>query len=525
MAKLLGVVLDHKLSFRSRVELVQSRGTKVMLPLSCISSPTFGLPHSYVRQLFQTVVVLQMEYGLPVRYNPVSSNKDTQHKGTVWVAKALGKVQCLAARVITSVLHTTATNTLNMHTNILPIHIRLNPSVFNAGVRLATLPPSHLLHRTVKHCRHVPCFHRSPIHLLFAVFPLLDGEVELIDPHLAIDRALPGALTTRIALDKDTVKKEEKDTSKRGGCCVYTDGSGFEGGVGGVAVVWGAGIEGATRTKHLGTMGEHTVFESEVVGAILALDIIKGTPCLTDIDIFTNCQPVITALAAPRPQPGQYLLTIFHTLHHHLLHACPSLKIRIHWVPVHIGITGNEAVDARAKEAAQGASSTLASRITTFKSPLPMSKAAVLEAGAKAFKARWIAEWTTSPHYHCITLFDDTQPSNSITRMYSNLSHPQCRILTQLRTSHIGLNSFLFRFRFRFRFHLAPRLTAPQCLVPETVSHYLLSCPRYHRERLKLVLKLRTARLTLRRHLAAKVDHKPILAFMRDTGRFPHYSL
>jgi hypothetical protein len=33
-------------------------------------------------------------------------------------------------------------------------------------------------------------------------------------------------------------------------------------------------------------MDEHTVFESEVVGAILALDIIKGTPRLTDVDIF-----------------------------------------------------------------------------------------------------------------------------------------------------------------------------------------------------------------------------------------------
>ncbi|KAJ7142118.1 hypothetical protein C8R43DRAFT_892285, partial [Mycena crocata] len=56
-AKLLGVVLDHKLSFREHVELAQKRGTKAMLALSRISSPTFGLPHAYIRQLFQTVVV------------------------------------------------------------------------------------------------------------------------------------------------------------------------------------------------------------------------------------------------------------------------------------------------------------------------------------------------------------------------------------------------------------------------------------------------------------------------------------
>ncbi|KAJ7691204.1 hypothetical protein B0H17DRAFT_935288, partial [Mycena rosella] len=102
----------------------------------------------------------------------------------------------------------------------------------------------------------------------------------------------------------------------------------------------------AQRTKHLGPDHEHTVFESEVVGAILALDIVKGTPRLTD------CQPAIIALADPKVQPGQYLLALFHLLLRRLLRTCPTLKVRMHWVPAHIGIAGNEAVDARAKEAA-----------------------------------------------------------------------------------------------------------------------------------------------------------------------------
>jgi hypothetical protein len=39
-AKLLGVILDYKLTFRSHVELAQKCGTKAVLALSCISSPT-----------------------------------------------------------------------------------------------------------------------------------------------------------------------------------------------------------------------------------------------------------------------------------------------------------------------------------------------------------------------------------------------------------------------------------------------------------------------------------------------------
>ncbi|KAJ6478967.1 hypothetical protein C8R45DRAFT_753030, partial [Mycena sanguinolenta] len=71
-AKLLGVMLDHKLTFRSHAELVQSRGTKAVLALSRISSPTFGILHAYTHQLFQTIIVPRMEYALPVWYRPVT---------------------------------------------------------------------------------------------------------------------------------------------------------------------------------------------------------------------------------------------------------------------------------------------------------------------------------------------------------------------------------------------------------------------------------------------------------------------
>ncbi|KAJ7163856.1 hypothetical protein C8R43DRAFT_879261 [Mycena crocata] len=102
--------------------------------------------------------------------------------------------------------------------------------------------------------------------------------------------------------------------------------------------------------------------------------------------------------------------------------------------------------------------------------------------------------------------------------MYDDLSRPQCSILMQLRTSHIGLNAFLYRF------HLGPSPDCNLCLVPETVSHFLLACPTYQRQRLSLIIRLGTARLSLRRLISSKVDPRPVLAFVRDTKRFPRYS-
>ncbi|KAJ7120480.1 hypothetical protein C8R43DRAFT_825024, partial [Mycena crocata] len=86
--------------------------------------------------------------------------------------------------------------------------------------------------------------------------------------------------------------------------------------------------------------------------------------------------------------------------------------------------------------------------------------------------------------------------------------------ITQLCTSHIGLNTFLHWF------HLGPSPNCPRCLVPETVSHYLLACPLYRRQRLDLIIRIGTARLSLRRLIAAKADPKPVLTFVRATARF-----
>ncbi|KAJ7699597.1 hypothetical protein B0H17DRAFT_861649, partial [Mycena rosella] len=53
--------------------------------------------------------------------------------------------------------------------------------------------------------------------------------------------------------------------------------------------------------------------------------------------------------------------------------------------------------------------------------------------------------------------FDDTRPSNAVSRMYDGLSRPRCSILAQLRTGHIGLNAYLHRF------HLAASAECPLC--------------------------------------------------------------
>ncbi|KAJ7820507.1 hypothetical protein B0H14DRAFT_3876268 [Mycena olivaceomarginata] len=107
------------------------------------------------------------------------------------------------------------------------------------------------------------------------------------------------------------------------------------------------------------------------------------------------------------------------------------------------------------KAAAQG-TSPLATRIKVFESPLPISRAAVIAAGTKAFATRWREEWSSSPRHARISTFETRPPPS---------------VLTQLRTGHIGLNAYLHRYR------LAPSPLCPHCGVPESVPHFLLVCP------------------------------------------------
>ncbi|KAJ6554261.1 hypothetical protein B0H19DRAFT_874110, partial [Mycena capillaripes] len=163
------------------------------------------------------------------------------------------------------------------------------------------------------------------------------------------------------------------------------------------------------------------------------------------------------------PQPGQYLLATFHATLAHLLHARHTLQLCIHWVLAHVGIDGNETVNACAKAAAQGASSPLATHIKLFESPLPTSHTAVITTGTKVFATQWHEEWSKLSRHTHISTFDDMTPSKVLEKMFAGLSRPQCSVLTQLCTGHIGLNTYLHRFR------LAPSPLCPHCGVAESV--------------------------------------------------------
>lgn len=456
--KYLGVLLDEKLTFKAHAEYAVAHGTRSLGAVARLK-----IPHGYMRQLILTLVFPRVEYALPVWYTPQHQSQ-TRTTGSIGLTKTLAKLQRRACQLITGAFSTAATDMTNFHAHIPPAHLRLSLASLKAAARLCTLPPSHPLHSSIQRCRRSVRRHKTTVHKLMDAFPALRGPVEKVH-QVQTRRTAMEYLDVQVRATRDEAKNTAEEAIASGALCIFTDGSGYKGGVGAAAVALGgraripydeyAGTMGhrhrskgtqvdvgtladsvlslssasqlttcpltsdckmgssssspsfsssslslsnstlapnlpflftpnsslsppgqGTRTSepaaappdirrlYLGPLTEHTVFEAEVCGAILGLDLIRATPRATRAMLFIDCQPAISALEDPHPQYGQYLIDTFHTELARLHKDRRSLRLTIHWVPGHEDISANDWIDTEAKTAAQGPESDLCHDVT-----------------------------------------------------------------------------------------------------------------------------------------------------------------
>ncbi|KNZ78856.1 hypothetical protein J132_09539 [Termitomyces sp. J132] len=102
-------------------------------------------------------------------------------------------------------------------------------------------------------------------------------------------------------------------------------------------------------------------------------------------------------------------------------------------------------------------------------------------------------------------------------QLVRDLRCKQSAILTQLRTSHIALNQYLFHIK------QSETPVCPNCLglMVETIHHFLFECLHYQQERhVHLRTKLRCKAESLQHLLATADALKYLFRFIRSTQRF-----
>src|SRR5882724_561888 len=116
--------------------------------------------------------------------------------------------------------------------------------------------------------------------------------------------------TTRIPGSKEEAKLEV--VADRSEVSVFSDGSGHEGGVRAVAVLYRGGSEKHMLRKFLGSEEIHTMFKAELLGLSLAAEMLKGETLVWSLTIGVNSHAMMWATRHRRAIPGQYPVEVFH---------------------------------------------------------------------------------------------------------------------------------------------------------------------------------------------------------------------
>jgi ribonuclease HI len=446
-------------------------------------------------------------------------------------------VQHKVAKSITGGLNTTAGDTLDVHAYILPLDLLMCNILFRVALRLCSLPPAHPLHAIVRSvsARKVKR-HLSPIHNLIYFAKLNPKEIKSISPV----RHTPGyspSFKSIIAPSKEDALEFANITNIVVPIRVYSDGSGFKGGIGASALLYIKDRLSKVLRCHLGSDEEHTVYEAEGVGLAMGLHLLKGLnrqlnhPAV----LGTDSQALIKALDNQRSHAGQYILDNIH-LFAEQLHAKQDalinhedrsaaravnrswkgrtkgvVDLQVHWVPGHCDFGPNEQADVEAKKAAEGDSSDTNLLPSFLWKSLPLSISALRQLNLLKLRKRWEHRWKSSSRESLLRSIDNSAPSKKYIRLTKPLDRRQSSILFQLRTGHIGLNHHLFRI------HKAESPACPHCqgITVETVKHFLLDCPQYRKERHALQCKLRRNAGSLSFLLSNSAAIIPLLKFVQ----------
>ena len=339
-----------------------------------LTKPSTGVNSKLMRQLYLAVTLPKMTYGLDVWYTPPRKPTEAaKSTGSVAALKAFQKVQRVATLAITGALRTTPNNFLNTHAGVLLVELALLKVCYQAMVRMLTLPDTHPLHEVARKAQNTqPVSHPSPIDNLLMEFRLAEEHIEVITPVKCLPALVPSFSIEIAKSRKDSVQNEKTDEADYR---IYSDGSGHNGKIGASAVIYKKGCHRPVghRKARLGDKSRNTTFEGEVVGAILAVWLLRHTPGTLGkkVSVFTDNQAVLQAIRAPKALSGQYLIR-------QLIEDAnaASTTVSFKWISGHTGVCGNEEADRLAKEAAEGNASRRTDLPPMLRSSLPLSASA-----------------------------------------------------------------------------------------------------------------------------------------------------
>jgi ribonuclease HI len=519
--KYLGIQIDAQLRWKEQAQRANANATKWILQYRRLTRPSTGVGSKLMRQLYLSVALPKITYGLDVWYTPPSKPAGyTKNTGSVGVLRNLEKTQRLATTAITGSMRSAPTDLLDAHAGLLPMGLALRKACHRALLRSLTLPESHPLHRMIKRAKsHPPEKHLGPIDELLKLFKLRNVKFEIIE---SARQNIAGATLPRLKMviaptREVSIAFERNDNAD---FKVFSDGSGQEEGIGASAVLYRRKFVRPVKEiqVYLGLKSKHNTYEAEATGAILALWIVRNTPETIGktVSVYIDNQAIVMALTGNGHSSGQHLIRSLKTAANGL-----PCNVTFRWISSHSEVRGNEAADRLAKAASLGRSTRREDLPHLLRSPLPVSISAAKQEFQAQVNRRWAKIWDESPRKGRFSRIDPDFPFNTFRKKLFKLTRNQSSLLIQLRTGHIPLNFYLFRIG---------KTDSDKCLkcnenpanvqITETINHFLFECEAHEEARQELTAKVGRRHLSLLKLMKNTDRMKALVTFINRSGRF-----
>ena len=528
-AKLLGVLLNSKLTWKAQHEKVRKKAIKWTTAFKRFTRAAAGIRMNEACKLYNAVAVPKITYAADLWFRPKSIRKTDRkltEPGPRLLTKRLEAIQRNAAISITGAMRTSPGDAVTVHANLTPIGILIKNASLKNYARMASRPSDHpispLILRMVKQRTKK---HQSSLHHLANIARFRPEEME----KMPAARQRPGTapnFTTFIAESKEESIENDNELFPINRM-IYTDGSGYKGAIGAAAVSYVNGTKTAELRYQLGPDTRHTVFEGELVAIILGLHLSRYVIGIRDrINLNIDNQVTIKTMGNNRPQPAQYLIdkikrdiSKIHEeekakrIRQNTVNQ-PEMEVKFTWIAGHRGSIGNKAADEVAKQAAEFGSSSNDLLPSFLRRKLPDSLSAIkqqIDSDTKQETKNW---WKGSKRYKRIKFIDSSFPSMKYIQATSGLNRRQTSVLTQLRTGHIPLNGHL---------HCIGKTESSHCNhclnMVEDVPHLLFHCNKYAIQRHGLVMAVKRKSFNSNHILTDPAAIQHTLNFVNGTGR------
>ena len=433
--KILGLIMDQKLSYRIHLTEVAERARNAALAIKRLR----GLRASTARQLYTSTVAPIMDYAAPVWFP----------KATKASVRQLERGQRIGAQAIISSFSTVALAVAEAEAGLLPIRERQHRHISKFWIDLHSLPSNHP-------CAKLRCKptrrYKSPLMVIARWMGPLDVT--------SIETIRPFCITPWHRIPCCSYEHGEVAGNA---VAVYTKGSVRNG-------LAGIGVEASELQIQISeTMGR----SEEVTGSFTALKAmeralealvpIRHTLRKREINIFTNKRGLLKTIQRPRHQAGQSTIR-------NIIISCRKLaNVTLRWIAANNEKLGNKEAARLAKLAT--AETAVAPQCGEIITTAVRRKARKHKAPVDSYNSTQSGRFTR--------LLDKALPGRHVRLLYDSLSRPEAAILSQLRTSKCRLNSYLFRIG-------AVPSASCVCGEEETVQHFLFSCPQWSEARVAM---------------------------------------